>query len=128
MRSRILGRVTVGMAGLTGTSGLGFTAFRMASDRSGIAETCIVLTTSFVMAGLVAALGIVFNYRLGKLTLQVQAASAERGDDLRRMRLELQRLILDKIQEGTKGAQAYLTMVTADALYLSTEKQRATAT
>ena len=122
MRSRILGQITVGMAGLTGTSGLGFTAFRLASGRSGIAETCIVLMTSVGMAGFVAALGIVLNYRIGKLTVQAQAASAKRDDDLRQMRLELQRSILEKVQEGTKGAQAYLTMATADAFYLSAEK------
>jgi hypothetical protein len=127
MRSRILGRITLGMAGLTGTSGLGLTAFKMTSGRSGIAESCIVITTSFVMTGLVAILGLVLNYRLGKLAVQAQAASAERGDDLRRRRLELQRSVLDKVQEGTEGAQAYLTMATADALYLSAE-QRATPT
>jgi len=128
MRSRILGRITVGMAGLAGTSGLGLTAFRMASGRSGIAESCIVLTTSFVMTGLVAVLGLVLNYRLGKLTAQAQAASGERGDELWRMRLELQRSVLDKIQEGTEGAQAYLTMATADALYLSAEQRAPTST
>lgn len=121
MRSRILGRITIGIAGLSGSTGLGFTAFRMVSGRGEVTETCAVLTSMFVMTGIMTALGMVLNYRLGKLRLQIEATSAERGDDLRRMRLELQRSILDGIQEGTQGAQAYLTMARADALHVSAE-------
>jgi hypothetical protein len=127
MRSRKLSRITIGMARATGTGGLGFTAFRMALGHGGTAGTCVVFTASFLMTGLVAALGLVLNYRLGKLTIQAQTASAERSANLRRMRLELQRSVLDKVQEGTKGAEAYQEVTTADALYLSIEQNTAVA-
>jgi hypothetical protein len=122
MQHSKLGRITIGMAGATGTSGFGLAACRIASH-GGAAEAWVVLTASFVTTGLVATLGLILNYRLGKLALQAQAASARHGADLRRMRLEIQRSILDRIQEGTKGAKAYRTMATADALYLSVEQQ-----
>jgi hypothetical protein len=121
MRNKMPGWLTVGIAGLAGTGGLGFAVFKMASGHTWTAGTYVALMVSFVVTGLVTALKLVLNYRLGKLTLQAQAAVVERDDNLRRMHLELQRSILDKIHKGTDGAQAYLTMAAAEAITRSAE-------
>lgn len=117
MEPRKLGLITIGIAGAAGTSGIGIMASRLASGQGSTMDTCLVLATSFITTSLIAALGLILNYRLRKLALQARASAAQRSADLRITRLELQRAILEKIHDGTKAAHAYQKMTAADALY-----------
>jgi hypothetical protein len=89
MDPRKLGPITIGIAGAAGTSGIGIMVSRLASGQGSAMDTCLVLATSFIITSLIAALGLILNYRLGKLTLQAQASAAQRRADLRIARLEL---------------------------------------
>jgi len=111
-----LGPVTIGIAGATGTSSIGIMASRLASGRDGTVGTCLVLAASFVITGFIAALGLILNYRLERLTLQARASAVQRRDDLRATQLELQRAVLGKIPSGTKAAHAYVGMTAADGI------------
>lgn len=110
MGSRKPGPITIGIAGAAGTSGIGIMVSRLASGQGSVKDICFMFATSVVTTSLIAALGLILNYRLGKLALQVQASALQRSAELRITRLELQRAILDKIQDGTKAAQAYQKM------------------
>ena len=116
MGLRKLGPITIGIAGAAGTSGIGIMVSRLASGHSSVADTCLILAASFISTSLIAALGLILNYRLGRLALQARMSAAQRNADLRITRLELQRAILDKIQDGAMAAQAYQRMTAADAL------------
>jgi hypothetical protein len=121
MQSRKFGRIVVGVAGTTGTGSLGFAVLRMTSGQAMAAGMWAALAASLTMSSVVAILGLVLEYRLGKLEAQARAAAAERHADLRRARLELHRSVLDKTPGGLESAQAYRTLAAADALYLSVE-------
>ena len=110
MGSRKSGPITIWIAGAAGTSGIGVMISRLASGQGSAKDTCLMLSTSIIATSLIAALGLILNYRLGKQALQVQASALQRSADLCITRLELQRAILDKIQDGTKAAQAYQKM------------------
>lgn len=110
MGSRKLGPITIGIAGAAGTSGIGIMICRLASGQGSAKDTCFMLSASIFTTSLIAALGLIFNYRLGKQALQLQASALQRSADLCITRLELQRAILDKIQDGTKAALAYQKM------------------
>lgn len=116
MGSRKLGPITIGIVCAAGTSGMGIMIFRLASGHGSVMGTCLMFATSMIATSLVTALGFILNYRLGKLALQTQASATRRSADLRITRLELQRAILEKIQNGTKAAHAYQRMTAADAL------------
>ena len=116
MEPRKLGAITIGIAGAAGTSGIGIMVSRLGSDQGSVMDTCLVLATSFITTSLIAALGLILNYRYRRMALQVQASALQRSADLRITRLELQRAILDKIHDGTKAAHAYQKMTKADAL------------
>lgn len=117
MGSRKLGPITIGIVGAAGTSGLGIMISRLAPGQGSLMDTCLMLATSFITTSLIAALGLILNYRLGRLAFQARASATDRSADLRITRLELQRAILDKIQDGPMAAQAYQRMTAADALY-----------
>jgi hypothetical protein len=117
MEPRKLGPIIIGIAGAAGTGGIGIMVSRLASGQGSAMDICLVLATSFITTSLIAALGLILNYRLGKQALQALASALQRSADLGVTRLELQRAVLDKIQDGTKAARAYQKMIAADALY-----------
>jgi hypothetical protein len=116
MRDKLHGRTAAGIAGLVGTGGLGLAVFTTGSSHNRAFETCALLVASFVVTGLVAMLRLVLSYRLGKLALQTEAAALDHQDSLQRMHLELQRSILERIDDGAEGARAYVTMTSAKTM------------
>lgn len=116
MGLRKLGSITIGISGAAGTSGIGIMVSRLAWGHGGVTDTCLILAVSFITTSVIAALGLILNYRLERLALQARTSAAQRNADLRTTRLELQRAILEKIQDGTMAAQAYQRMTAADAL------------
>jgi hypothetical protein len=116
MGFRGLRPMTIGIAGAAGTGGIGVMVSRLAAGQDGSAGTCFLLAASFFAASLMAALGLILDYRLERLRLQEQAAIVQRNLDLRVTQLRLQRAILEKIPDGTKAAHAYQRMTMADAL------------
>jgi hypothetical protein len=113
-----LGLVTMGVTGAVGTSGVGIIVARLASGRGGTVDTCLMLAGYFITTGLIAALGLILNYRLEKARLQVWDSAARRAHELSATRLELQRGIIDKVRYGGDAAHAYQMMIAADALYV----------
>ena len=111
-----LGPVTIGITGAVGTSGLGIIVARLASGRGGAADTCLMLAGYFITTILIAALGLILNYRLEKAGLQAQDRVAQRSHELSATRLELQRGIIDRVKDGGDAAHAYQAMTAADAL------------
>jgi hypothetical protein len=100
-----------------GTSGAGIIAARLASGRGSTMDTCLMLAGYFITTSLIAALGLILHYRLEKAGLQARDSAARRGHELSAARLELQRGIIDKVQDGGDAARAYQSMTAADALY-----------
>ena len=119
VRSTKLGRIIVGVAGATGTGGLGLATVHMISGHGVSADMWASL---LVTTGLIAALGLILQYLLGRLAIHARAASARREAQLRQARLILQQSVLAKTAGGAEGAQAYRIMATADALYFSVEQ------
>jgi hypothetical protein len=117
MDPRKLGPITIGIAGAAGTSGIGIMVSRLASGQGTAMDTCLVLAASFIPTSLIAALGLILNYRLGKQALQMRASALQRSADLCITRVELQRAVLDKIHDGPEAADGYRKMTAADALY-----------
>jgi hypothetical protein len=72
MEPRKLSPITIGIAGAAGTSGIGIVVSRLPTGQGGVMVTCLVLAMSFTVTSL-TALGLILNYRLGKLALRVQA-------------------------------------------------------
>ena len=63
MEPRKLGPITIGIAGAARTSGIGIIMSRLASGQGGVMDTCLVLAMSVVTTSLIAALGLILNYR-----------------------------------------------------------------
>lgn len=126
MGPRKLGPITIGIAGAAGTSGIAIMVSRLGAGQGSAMDTCFMLATSFITTSLIAALGLILSYRLGKLALQAQASAAQRSAELSKTRLELQRAVLDKVQDSTNAAEAYQKMTAADALYAFSHPELAT--
>jgi hypothetical protein len=112
-----LGPVTIGITGAVGTGGAGIIVARLASGPGGAVDTCLMLAGYLITTSLIAALGLILNYRLEKAGLQAWESAAQRGHELRATRLELQRGIIDKVKDGGDASHAYQAMTAADALY-----------
>src|ERR1700759_2396724 len=81
MEFRKVGPITIGIAGGAGTSGIGIMVFRLASGQGSVMDACLVLAASFITTSLIAALGLILNYRLGKQALQTQASALQHNAD-----------------------------------------------
>jgi hypothetical protein len=110
-----------GIAGVAGTSGLSIMAARLMTAESST-SACLLATIFVTATSLVAGLGLILNYRLGKLALQAQETVAQRSASLQMSRLKIQQSVLDKIPDGVKAAQAYQKMAEADAYCLQVSK------
>jgi hypothetical protein len=111
-----LGPVTIGITGAVGTSGVSIIVARLASGPGGAADTCLMLAGYFITTSLIAALGLILNYRLEKAGLRTRDSAAQRCHELSATRLDLQRGIIDKIRDGGDASHAYQAMTAADAL------------
>jgi hypothetical protein len=122
VRFRSLNPITVGVAGVTGTGGLGLTALQVARDHDLPAGAWILMIASLIATSTVPAIAVILGYQLRKMAVRASSKSAERAAALRESRLELQRAILSRLPENQDGAEAYRIMTSADAMYLLVEQ------
>lgn len=128
MSSTSLGKIAVGIAGTTGTSGLGVTGFavlRMTSAHAVPGGVWAALATLGVATALAGPLGLILEYRLRKLDLEERGKEAQSAADLQNARLEMHRIVLEKAAGEPGSAQSYRELILADALHLSVEQNGA---
>jgi hypothetical protein len=123
--STTLGKIAAGIAGTTGTSSLGisaFAVFRMTSAHvvsSGVWVALVALGAATVV---VSSLGLVLEYLLKKLEVEVRNKEAERDQELKRARQEMYRTVLEKSAGEPSSAGNYRALIIADALHLAVEQ------
>lgn len=126
MSSTSLGKFAVGIAGTTGTSGLGVTGFAVLRMTSVHAVpgggVWAALATLGAATALVGPLGLILEYRLRKLDLEERGKEAQSAADLQKARLEMHRVVLEKAAGEPGSAQSYRELIIADALHLSVEQ------
>ena len=125
MSSTSLGKIAAGIAGTTGTSGLGvagFAVLRMTSARAVPGGAWAALVTLGAATALVSSLGLILEYRLTKRGLEERAREAQSAADLQKARLEIHRVVLEKAAGEPGSAQSYRELIIADALHLSVEQ------
>jgi hypothetical protein len=108
------GKVAVGIAGTTGTSGLGVIGVAAARLYSGhpVQDGLWAVSASLMLAtALISCLSIILDYRLKKLAAE-----------LRKERLATHRMMLEKAACEPSSAENYRKLILADALYLSVEQ------
>jgi hypothetical protein len=115
-------------AGTTGTSGLGLTAFavlRMTSAHTVPGGVWAALVALGAATALVSSLGLFLEYRLKKRDVEAREREAQSDADLRKARLEIHRVVLEKAAGEPGSAQSYRELIIADALHLSVEQNGA---
>jgi hypothetical protein len=108
------GRLAAGIAGTTGTSGLGIIGLAVARLYSGhpVPDDLWIVSASLVVAtALISCLGMFLDYRLKKFAAE-----------LRKERLATHRTMLEKAACEPGSAENYRKLILADALYLSVEQ------
>jgi hypothetical protein len=122
------GKIAVGIAGATGTSGLGVTAFgilRISSAHPVPTGLWVALAILIATTALISSLGLIFEYKLKKLGVEAQGREAQSAADLQKARLEMHRTVLEKAAGEPESAQSYRELIIADALHLSVEQNGA---
>jgi len=123
--STTIGKIAAGIAGTTGTSSLGvsaFAVFRMTPGRvvpGGIWAALVVLSAA---TAVVSCLWLVLEYMLKKLEVEVRNKEAQLNQELKRTRLEIHRAVMEKAAGGPGSAASYRELIIADALYLAVEQ------
>jgi hypothetical protein len=108
------GKVAIGVAGTTGTSGLGIISLAVARLYSGhpVPDGLWAVSASLVVAtALISCLGMFLDYRLKKFAAELQ-----------RERLAAHRTMLEKAACEPASADNYRKLILANALYLSVEQ------
>jgi hypothetical protein len=108
------GKVAVGIAGTTGTSGLGIIGVAMVRLYSGhpVPDGLWAVSASLVVAtALISCLSIFLGYRLKKFAAELQ-----------KERLAAHRTMLEKAACEPGSAENYRELILANALYLSVEQ------
>lgn len=114
MPSLSTGKVAAGIAGTTGTSGLGIIGVAVARLYSGhpVQDGLWAVSASLVVAtALISCLSIFLDYRLKKFAAELQ-----------KERLATHRTMLEKAACEPSSAEDYRKLILADALYLSVEQ------
>lgn len=128
MPSTTLGKIATGIAGTTGTSSLGvsaFAVFRMTSAHTVPGGVWAALVALGAATAVVSCLGLVLEYMLKKLEIEVQDKEAQRDQELKRTRLEMHKTVLEKAAAEPGSAASYCELIIADALYLAVEQNGA---
>lgn len=122
------GKIAAGIAGTTGTSGLGvmgFAVFRMASAHPVPGGMWAAAVTLVSVTAVVSSLGLILDYQLRKLDIQAQSNEAHTAAELQRTRLETYRTVVEKAAGEPESALSYRELIIADALHLSVEQNGA---
>ena len=128
MSSTTIGKIAAGIAGATGTSSLGISAFAVFRVTSAHAvpgmmwASLVALGTATV---LVSCLGLALEYRLKKLGVEERSKEAQSAAELQKVRLEIHRTVMEKAAGEPGSAQSYRELIIADALHLSVEQSGA---
>jgi hypothetical protein len=123
--STTLGKITAGIAGATGTSSAGvsaFAVFRMSSAHAVPGGIWAALVALAAATGLVSSLGLILEYQLRKLDIGARAKQAQSAAELRKAYLEIHRTVLEKAASEPASADSYREIIIANALYLSVEQ------
>lgn len=128
MPSTTLGKIATGIAGTTGTGSLGvsaFAVFRITSAHSVPSGVWVALVALGAATAVVSSLGLVLEYMLKKLEVEAQNKEAELDQELKRVRLEMHKTVLEKAAGEPGSAANYRELIIADALYLAVEQNGA---
>lgn len=126
--STTVGKIATGIAGTTGTSSLGvstFAVFRMASAHSVPGGIWAALVALGAATAVVSCLGLVLEYMLRKLEVEVQGKEVQLDQELKKARLEMHKIILEKAAGEPASSASYRELIIADALYLAVEQNGA---
>lgn len=113
-----MGKITAGIAGAAGTGNLGVTLAALIRPAAahvlptGIWIVLAVLSSATV---LIAGLGLVLDYRRGRLELGAQAEE-------QKTRLEMYQTLVEKASGEPGNASSYRDLILADALHLAVEQ------
>jgi hypothetical protein len=123
--SMISGKIAAGIAGTTGTSGLGvmgFAVFRIASAHPVPAGMWAASVALVALTAVASCFGLVLDYQLKKLDIHARGSEARTAAELQRIRLETYRTVVEKAAGEPESAPSYRELIIADALHLSVEQ------
>jgi hypothetical protein len=119
------GRIAAAIAGVTGTGGLGVTTaalVRVTSAHAVPAGLWAALAVLTGAAAAVAALGLLLDYRRGRLEIAARAEDARAQADREKGRLEMYQALVEKAACEPANAAGYRGLILADALHLAVER------
>ncbi len=128
MPATTLGKIATGIAGTTGTSSLGvsaFAVFRMASAHTVPGGVWAALVALGAATAVVSSLGLVLEYMLRRLEIEGRNIEVQLGQELKRTRLEMHKTVLEKAAAEPGTAASYCELIIADALFVSVEQNGA---
>jgi hypothetical protein len=123
--STTLGKIATGIAGTTGTSSLGvsaFAVFRMATAHGVPGGIWAALVALGAATAIVSCLGLVLEYMLKKLEVEVRDKEVQLNQELKSARLEMYKTVLEKAAGEPASSASYRELIIADALHLAVER------
>jgi hypothetical protein len=123
--STTAGKIAAGIAGMTGTGGLGITAaalVRLASARTVPAGMWVVLASLWAATVMVAGLGLVLDHCRATLEIAARDREARSHAELQGVRLTMYRVLVEKSAGEPGSAADYRDLILADALHLAVEQ------
>jgi hypothetical protein len=123
--STTAGKITAGIAGITGTGSLGATAAalaRIASAHPVPPGIWVVLASLWAATVMVAGLGLVLDYCRAKLEIAARDREARSRAELQGARLAMYRTVIEKSAGEPGSAADYRGLILADALHLAVEQ------
>jgi hypothetical protein len=122
---RPFGILAFGIAGATGTSSLGVTAFGILHAASAYqlpGGVWLALIATNVVTALVSSIALVLKYKINKMTIEARMKEAQGAAELQGARQEMHRIVLEKAACEPASASAYRELIIADAVHLSVEQ------
>jgi hypothetical protein len=123
--STTAGKIPPGIAGMTGTGGLGITAAtlaRIASAHTVPTGIWVVLASLWTATVMVAGLGLVLDYCRARLEIATRDREARSRAELQGARLTMYRVLVEKSAGEPGSAADYRDLILADALHLAVEQ------
>jgi hypothetical protein len=120
------GKVTAGLAGLTGTGSLGITAAalaRLASAHAVPTGIWVALVSLSAATVLVAGLGLVLDYLRASREIAARMVEARSRAALEESRLAMYQALVEKSAGEPASAACYRDLILADALHLAVEQK-----
>ena len=125
MLATTTGRMVTGIAGVAGTGSVGVTTaalIRIASAHTVPAGLWAMLAVLTGVTAAVAALGLVLDYRRGRLEIAVRAQDTRAHAEQEKARLEMYQTLVEKAVGEPANAASYRDLILADALHLAVER------